>query len=170
MARAAGRARRVAVEADPGPVAGALAAELRRAARARGLALTGDPERADVVLYAGGDPGTLAAIARSAERVIAADDAARATTPEQLGPAARRVRFVVPTAPTDRAFAAEFQRAFGRAPSSWAALGHEAMRRVLETIRAAGPLAADRGHVTERYLETRWPAAGFAVRGPAATD
>jgi branched-chain amino acid transport system substrate-binding protein len=164
MARAAGRARTAAVEADPGPVAGALAAELREAARDRGLALTGDPQRADVIFYSGGDPETLAAIARSAERVIAANDAALAT---ELGQAAGRVRFVVPTAPADPTFAAEFERVFGRAPSSWAGLGHEAMRRILETIRAAGPRAADRGQVAERYLETRWPAGGFAVQRPA---
>ncbi len=168
MARAAGRARRVAVEAGPGPVAGALAAELSRAVRDRGLALTREPGRADAVLYAGGDPQTLGAIARSATRVIAAEDAARATAPADLGAAAARVRFVVRTARTDPAFAAEFERQFGRPPSSWAGLGHEAMRRVLETLRTAGSDAADRGELAERYLGTRWPAGGFAVRRPTA--
>ncbi len=161
MVEAAGDARVVAVEEEPGEVSAALAADLRRTARRQGIRLTQDPGRADAVLFAGADAGTVGAIAEDARRVVVGEDAARRLSPEQA--ANRRIRAVVRTARRDAGWAAEFRERFGREPTTWAALGHEAMVRVLAAIDRAGEQGTNRRRVMREYFAAGHEPAGFTV-------
>jgi branched-chain amino acid transport system substrate-binding protein len=160
----AARARSVVLETEATPAARALAAELRRAARAGGVRLTGDETRAQAVLYAGGDAvnaaGVAASVARRAPRarIVLPDAVVRAGVESRLDPAAARRVLLVSSAPAPgstpalRSFAAAFRASFGRAPGPYAAAGHAAMRSVLDAVARAGSRAGDRQAVINAYF------------------
>ena len=163
MLRAA-RARRVVVEAEAGTAATALAQELRRAARAEGIRLVEAPEQAGAVLYAGEDAenaaGVASALAREAPeaRVVLPDAVTRAGVAGRLEGAARRRVLLMSSAPVPgstpalRRFEAAFRARFDRSPGPSAAVGHAAMRSVLDAIARAGKQAGDRQAVIDAYF------------------
>ena len=149
LVRAAG-ARRIVVESEGGEDAESLAREVRAAARAAGARLAETPGPRGAVIYAGTDPvgaaGVAESVAREAPgaRIVLPDAIARADTEGLIkGAAARRTVFVSSaprpgSTPELRAFEADFERAYGRAPGPYAALGHAAMATVLARGRARG--------------------------------
>jgi branched-chain amino acid transport system substrate-binding protein len=149
----------VAVEAEAGRVAEELVDALRAAAGDR---LVGDVARADAVIYVGSDVRSAAGVAESlageAPRLVFPDELTRAGLPGRLPAAARRRAVFVSSAPEPastpelRAFEAEFEQRFERAPDPYAVLAWRAMRRVLEALEAAGTRANLRREVVERYL------------------
>jgi hypothetical protein len=161
--------------AGPGPVA--VERDAGREGKALGDALTKaagerlDPE-ATTILYAGTDPESAAAVARSLPRdgrVVFGDAIARTGLADRLrGATARRARFVsaVPRTPPP-AFASAFEDVFDREPGPYALLGHEAMSRVLDAMREAAPRTTYRQRIIDAYagaaapLEPQiWPASG----------
>jgi ABC-type branched-subunit amino acid transport system substrate-binding protein len=148
LVRAAG-AQRIVVEAEGGEDAEALAREVRDAARAAGARLAESPGRRGAVVYAGADPVGAAAVAESVAReapgarVVLPDAVARAGVDGLVRGRARRRTVIVSSAPRPgstpelRAFEADFERAYGRAPGAYAALGHAAMATVLAAIARA---------------------------------
>jgi branched-chain amino acid transport system substrate-binding protein len=180
LVRAAGT-RRIAVEAEGGQDAAALASEVRRAAAAAGAKVVRRPGRDGAVIYAGEDPGAAArlagAVARESPgaRVILPDAVVRAGVKSRLGPrAARRSVFVsgAPepgSTPALRHFEAAFERTFGRRPGPYAALGHAAMETVLDALRsaAADGRAGERRAVLRAYFA---PGARQTVAGPISLD
>jgi branched-chain amino acid transport system substrate-binding protein len=176
LLRAAGRPRRLTIEAEADPWSRALAGEVRRAAQASGVDVVAVAARADAVVYAGDDPenaaGVAEALAREApEAQIALPDAlVRNGVEARLAPAAARRAVFVSTAPEPgstpelRAFEAAFERAYARRPGPYAVLGHTAMRSVLRAVTQAGPRAGERQAVIDAYF-AGVPAepAGFTV-------
>jgi branched-chain amino acid transport system substrate-binding protein len=148
LVRAAGT-RRVVVEAEGGEDAAALAAEVRRAAAAAGVKVVSTPGRRGAVIYAGEDALAAAGVTESVARetpgarVVLPDAVVRNGVEALLkGPAARRAVLVSSapepgSTPALRAFEAAFERAFGRRPGPYAALGHAAMETVLGALTRA---------------------------------
>ncbi len=161
---AAAGSKRVEIESEAIPEARALAGELRRAARAKGIGLVASPAQAGAVLYAGEDAtnaaGVAAAVAREAPgaKVVLPDAVTRGGVAQQLEPAAARRALLVSSAPTQgatpalRRFEAGFRARFGRAPGPYAAIGHAAMRSVLDAVARAGPRAGERQAVIDAYF------------------
>jgi branched-chain amino acid transport system substrate-binding protein len=120
--------------------------------------------RPDAVVYVGGTPAGAARLLRAVHAVAPAIDlfatSASAYGPfaRLLGPAASRVQVtnaVLPPAadnPDVQRMARGYRRAFGTSPPPAALYGYEAMRSVLEAIRAAGRDAKSRPTVIARYL------------------
>jgi branched-chain amino acid transport system substrate-binding protein len=148
---------RIAIEAEPGKVAAALADALRAAAGDR---LVEDVARADAVIYAGSDVRAAEAFAREAPRatLVFGDELTRGGLAPRLTPAARRRAVFVSSAPKPgstpelRAFEAAFEEEFERAPDPYAVLAWHGTRRVLDALAAAGRRANLRRVVAERYL------------------
>ncbi|HYH88711.1 MAG TPA: hypothetical protein VEX67_05735 [Solirubrobacteraceae bacterium] len=148
LVRAAG-ARRVVVEAEAGEDAAALATEVRRAARAAGVAVADTPGPRGAVIYAGADPVSAVGVADSVARetpgtrVVLPDEVVRAGVDRLIrGRAARQAVFVSSapapgSTPELRAFEAAFERAYRRRPGPDAALGHAAMTTVLAALTRA---------------------------------
>ena len=165
LVRAAG-ARRIVVEAEGGQDGEALAAEVRRAARAAGAALVETPGDRGAVIYAGVDPvnaaGVAEGVAREAPRarVVLPDEVVRAGVAGRLrGRAARRAVLVTRapapgSTPELRTFEADFERAYGRRPGRYAALGHAAMATVLAAVTQAArdDEAGTRQRVIDAYF------------------
>ena len=165
LVRAAG-ARRIVVESEGGEDAEALAREVRAAARAAGARLAATPGPRGAVIYAGADPigaaGVAESVAREAPgaRVVLPDAIARADTEGLIkGAAARRTVFVSSaprpgSTPELRTFEADFERAYGRAPGPYAALGHAAMTTVLLAVARAAQdgKAGTRQRVIDAYF------------------
>jgi ABC-type branched-subunit amino acid transport system substrate-binding protein len=165
LVRAAG-ARRIVVESEGGEDAEALAREVRAAARAAGARLAETPGPRGAVIYAGADPAAAAAVAESVAReapgarVVLGDAVARAGVEDLLrGRAARGTRIVSSapepgSTPALREFEADFERAFGRAPGRYAALGHAAMTTVLSALARAAEdeEAGTRQRVIDAYF------------------
>jgi len=146
--------RTLAIEAEAGDEAAALAAAVRAAAGRAGLRLVANPARADAVVYASEDPvaaaGVLETLAREAPR-------ATLVLPEALGRAGVRAprAVTVTSAPVPpRGFAARYRAAFGRAPGAYSPLGFAAMDRVLDAIAAAGDRARTRRAVIRAFAAT----------------
>ena len=171
---ARGGATRVAVEAEAGPEAAALAAALARADAADDrVRLVADPARAGAVVYAGTDlesaVGVTAALAREhpGAAIVLPDALARAGVAGRLTPAARRRAVLVSSAPEPgstpelRAFEAAFEAEFDRRPDRDAALAWLGMRRVLDAIEAAGPRGNLRRAVIDAYRALPAPPRGF---------
>jgi hypothetical protein len=167
----------VAVEAEAGRVNEALVDALRAAAGDR---LVDDVARADAVIYAGGDVRSAAGVAESLAReaprarLVFPDELTRAGLPGRLAVAARRRAVFVSSAPEPgstqelRAFEAEFEQRFERAPDPYAVLAWRATRRVLDALEAAGSRANLRREVVESYLALPPAPEGFTtfrVRG-----
>jgi branched-chain amino acid transport system substrate-binding protein len=162
VARAGGR--QVVIEAETGLAAEALAGELRRAAAAAGARVIQDTARADAVLYAGEDAenaaGVADGIAREAPRarIVLPDVLTRAGVEQRLGPAAARRAVLISSAPEPgstpalREFEATFRARFGREPGPYAAIGHAAMRSVLDAIARAGAHAGSRQTVIDAFF------------------
>ncbi len=165
LVRAAG-ARRVVVEEEGGEDAAALAAEIRRAAAAAGVEVATEPGRGGAVIYAGEDALAAAEVAASVARetpgarVVLPDAAVRNGVEARLkGPAARRAVLVSSapepgSTPALREFEAAFERAYGRRPGPYAALGHAAMETVLDALgrAAADERAGQRRRVLREYF------------------
>jgi len=159
-------ARRIAVEAEGGEDAAALAAEVRRAAARTGAKLVQRPGRDGAVVYAGADPvnaaGVADAVARESPgaRIVLPDEVVRAGVEGRLAPAAARRTLLVSRAPAPgstpalRTFEAAFERTYGRRPGPYAALGHAAMETVVDTLRgpAADGRAGERRTVLRAYF------------------
>ena len=155
---------RVVIEAEAGTAARALADELRRAAAAGGARIVQDAARADAVLYAGEDPenaaGVADGVAREAPkaRIVLPDAVTRAGVQERLGAAAARRAVLISSAPelgstpALRRFEASFRTRFEREPGPYAAVGHAAMRSVLDAISRAGARAGSRQAVIDAYF------------------
>jgi len=172
-ARAAtGRAHpRVEIEQEPGRFADELVRELRdagaersgdeRSARGR---IVGTPARADAVIYAGEDPqnaaGVADGLAHEAPRaaVVLPDAVTRGGAASRMSAAARRHAVFVSSAPQPgstpalRRFEATFRAQFRRDPGPYAAVGYDAMRAVLDALRAAGDRAVVRQDVIDAYF------------------
>jgi branched-chain amino acid transport system substrate-binding protein len=163
MLKAAG-GKRVVVEAEAGTAAQALAGELRRAATAAGAKVVEDAARADAVLYAGEDPenaaGVADGVAREAPkaRIVLPDAVTRAGVQERLGATAARRTVLISTAPQPgstpalRRFEATFRARLHREPGPYAAIGHAAMRSVIDAISRAGAHAGTRQSVIDAYF------------------
>ena len=160
LLRAAGGGR-VAVEAEAGSVAEGLVEALRAAAGDR---LVDDVARADAVIYAGSDVRSAAGVAESLAReaprarLVFPDELTRAGLPRRLPAIARRRAVFVSSAPEPgstpelRAFEAEFEDSFERAPDPYAVLAWRATRGVLDALADAGARANLRREVVQRYL------------------
>jgi ABC-type branched-subunit amino acid transport system substrate-binding protein len=165
LVRAAGT-RRVVVEAEGGEDAAALAGEVRRAAAAAGVKVATRAGRDSAVIYAGEDPLAAAEVAASiaretpGARVVLPDAVVRNGVEAALtGPAARRAVLVSSapepgSTPALREFEAAFERAYGRRPGPYAALGHAAMETVLAALgrAAADDRAGERRRVLREYF------------------
>ena len=176
LVRAAGT-RRVVVEAEGGEDAAALAGEVRRAAAAAGVKVVTKAGRDSAVIYAGQDPLAAAEVAASiaretpAARVVLPDAVVRNGVEAALeGPAARRAVLVSSapepgSTPALREFEAAFERAYGRRPGPYAALGHAAMETVLAALdrAAADDRAGERRRVLREYFSA---GAADTVAGP----
>ena len=176
LVRAAGT-RRVVVEAEGGEDAAALAAEVRRAAAAAGVKVVTKAGRDSAVIYAGQDPLAAAEVAASiaretpGARVVLPDAVVRNGVEAALqGPAARRAVLVSSapepgSTPALREFEAAFERAYGRRPGPYAALGHAAMETVLAALdrAAADDRAGERRRVLREYFSA---GAADTVAGP----
>ena len=179
---ASGRARpRVTIEREAGADDVALAESIATAASARGAEVVEDPIRADAVVYVGSDAvaaeGVASDLAREAPDalVVYGEDLTRAGLDRRMaGPAARRAVFVsrAPrprSTPRLRRFHRRYAERFGAAPGPYAALGHAAMRSLLDGgIARAGGRAAERDRVAEVYLQAppELPApSAFRMRG-----
>ena len=146
--RAAG-AKRIVVEAEGDEDSQALAAEVRRAARAAGARVAESPGRRGAVIYAGSDPVSAAGVAESVAgespgaRVVLPDEVARAGVDGLIGGRAARSTVLVTRAPAPgstpalRDFEAAFRRTYRREPGPYAALGHAAMTTVLAALTRA---------------------------------
>jgi branched-chain amino acid transport system substrate-binding protein len=164
----------VAIEDEPGKVAGELAEALREAAGAR---LVEDAGRADVVIYAGADVRTARRAAEELPRratLVFGDELTRAGLPERLSRAAARRAVFVSAAPEPgsttelRDFEAAFEEAFERAPDPYAVLAWRATNGVLDAIEAAGARGNLRRVVAERLLAQPprpEPFTAFRLRG-----
>ncbi|HWM12068.1 MAG TPA: hypothetical protein VNO82_22090 [Solirubrobacteraceae bacterium] len=161
---------RVAIESEAGRVAEELVDALRVAAGDR---LVGDVARADAVIYAGSDVRSAAGVAESlAEeapraRLVFPDELTRGGLPRRLA-GLRRAVFVSSapepaSTPELRAFEAEFEEEFERAPDAYAVLAWRATRRVLEAIEAAGARANLRREVVRSYLALPPPPEEFTA-------
>jgi len=165
----AAAARRIAVEAEGGEDAAALAGEVRRAAAADGAKVVARPGRGGAVIYVGEDPVAAASVAES---VISESPGARVVLPDELvrtgvagllnGRTARRTVLVsrAPepgSTPALRAFEAAFARAYGRRPGPYAALGHAAMETVLDALAQAARenRAGERRRVLQLFFSGR---------------
>ena len=179
---ASGRPRpRLTIESEAGSDDAALAEAIVTAASGRGAEVVEDFTRADAVVYVGSDAVAAEEIAGDLAReapdalVVYGDDLTRAGLERRLrGPAARRAVFVsrAPrprSTPRLRRFHRRYVERFGAPPGPYAALGHAAMRSVLDGgIARAGARAAERDRVAEVYLEAppELPAASaFRMRG-----
>ena len=176
LVRAAGT-RRVVVEAEGGEDAASLAGEVRRAAAAAGVKVVTKAGRDSAVIYAGQDPLAAAEVAASiaretpGARVVLPDAVVRNGVEAALqGPAARRAVLVSSapepgSTPALREFEAAFERAYGRRPGRYAALGHAAMESVLAALdrAAADDRAGERRRVLREYFRG---AAAETVAGP----
>ena len=176
LVRAAGT-RRVVVEAEGGEDAAALAGEVRRAAAAAGVKVVTKAGRDSAVIYAGQDPLAAAEVAASiaretpGARVVLPDAVVRNGVEAALeGPAARRAVLVSSapepgSTPALREFEAAFERAYGRRPGPYAALGHAAMETVLAALdrAAADDRAGERRRVLREYFSA---GAADTVAGP----
>ena len=165
LVRAAG-ARRIVVEAEGGADGAALATEIRRAAAAAGVKVVAEPGRDGAVIYAGEDPLAAAEVAESVARespetrVVLPDAAVRNGVEKRLKGAAARNTVLVSSAPEPgstpalREFEAAFERAYGRRPGPYAALGHAAMETVLDALNAAAAddAAGQRRRVLREYF------------------
>jgi hypothetical protein len=157
MVEQAGDARRIVVEEEGSAAGRALGAELRELIGRNRLAT--DTARADAVIYAGDDAenafGVLDSVARENPRalLIGGDALARAGLADRLD--SRRLRLVSAAPELDPAFAARFERALGRRPGPYAAVGHEAMALVLEGVRSLGEDAAVRPRLVRAVLGAR---------------
>jgi branched-chain amino acid transport system substrate-binding protein len=156
---------RVAVAAEPGKAAQALAGALREQAGR----LVDAGARPDAIVYAGSDLRSALAFARGHARatLVFPDELTRAGLPALLRPC-RRAVFVTAaprpgSTPELRAFEAAFAAEFARTPGPYAVLGWRAMRRVLEAIAGAGPRGRLRRVVAERYLALPPVADGFTA-------
>ena len=166
LLQAAGR--RVAIEPERGNVAEALAAAVRHAGGAR---IVGDPAHATGVIYAGTDVRSAVGVARALARdsprtrIVFPDELTVAGIAPALPRAVRRrCAFVTSAPPVDRTFEDAFKAQYGRTPSPYAALGFQAMRRVLDAIEAAGSRARLRRVVAERYFALPPASTRFTVR------
>jgi ABC-type branched-subunit amino acid transport system substrate-binding protein len=176
LVRAAGT-RRIVVEAEGGEDAAALAGEVRRAAAAAGVKVVAEAGRDSAVIYAGEDAVAAAEVAASIAR---GTPGARVVLPDALvrngvealltGSAARRAVLVSSapepgSTPALREFEAAFERAYGRRPGRYAALGHAAMETVLAALdrAAADDRAGQRRRVLREYFRD---AAAETVAGP----
>jgi branched-chain amino acid transport system substrate-binding protein len=178
VARRAGGPR-VAVEAEAGRFAEALAAELRSADAADSrVRLVADPARADAVIYAGTDlesaAGVTEALAREAPgaAIVLPDELTRAGIADRLTPAVRRRAVLVSSAPEPgsapelRDFETAFATEFRRRPGPYAVLGYQAMRRVLDALNRAGRRSNLRRAVIEAYFELPAPSERFTAFRP----
>ena len=116
---------------------------------AAGVKVVSEPGRDGAVIYAGEDPLAAAEVAESVARetpgarVVLPDAAVRNGVEERLKGAAARRTVLVSSAPEPgstpalREFEAAFERAYGRRPGPYAALGHAAMETVLDALDAA---------------------------------
>jgi len=170
LLRAAGK--RVAIESEAGKVPEALTDALRDAGGDR---IIDDPARADGIVYAGTDLrsaiGVAEALAREnpGARIVFPDELTRAGIAERLPRAVRRRSvFVTSAPPPDRTFADAFAAQYGRRPDPYAALGYEAMQRVLDAIEAAGPRARLRRVTIDRYLALPAPSTRFSASSRAS--
>ena len=156
LVRAAG-ARRIVVEAEGDDSSQALAAEVRRAARAAGARLATTPGSDGAVIYTGSDPVGAAAVAETEARVVLPDEVVRAGVEELLGGRAARGTVLVSRAPAPgstpalRAFEAAFERTYERPPGPYAALGHAAMTSVLGALTRAA--ANDDAGTRQRVID-----------------
>ena len=163
---ATGRRRpRVVIEREAG-VDDVTLARAVVAAAAGDAEVIGNPTRADAVVYVGGDVVAAEAIGDDLAReapdalVVYGDDLTRAGLDSRLSRrAARRAVFVsrAPrpgSTPALRRFRRDYVERFGADPGPYAALGHAAMKSVLDRgIARAGGRATDRGRVAAAYLE-----------------
>ena len=178
LLRAAGRGR-VAIEGEVGKVA---AEQVEALSEAAGDRLVEDVRRADAVIYAGSDVRSAQGVAESLARempsatLVFGDELTRAGLPGRLDPAARRRAVFVTAAPEPgstpelRAFEADFEAQFGRAPDPYAALTWRATQGVLDALAAAGRRANLRRIVAERFLASpppESPFTAFRMRGGA---
>jgi branched-chain amino acid transport system substrate-binding protein len=179
-ARRAG-GRRVAVEAEAGKVAEALAAALGRAdADDSRVRLVADTARADAVIYAGAEVEAAAGVAEALAReapgaaLVLPDELTRAGVAGRLAPAARRRAVLVSSAPEPgstpelREFEAAFAAEFGRRPGPYAVLGYEAMVRVLEAMDRAGRRSNLRPEVIGAWFALPPAAEAFTAFRPRA--
>jgi branched-chain amino acid transport system substrate-binding protein len=178
--------RRVAVLSAPSAFDATLADLIAEASRHRRLRIVladhvrADPDAhrdaaaeiaetgAQCATFAGGVGDMPAALLRELHaaapglRLVVPMALADAAFARELGPAAEATAVVGPP-PPDARFATAFERDFGRAPGPWAAYGHEAMRRVLQAVRAAGEKGNDRSAVATAYLRLAAPPQRLAV-------
>ncbi|HVL96730.1 MAG TPA: hypothetical protein VM266_12795, partial [Solirubrobacteraceae bacterium] len=153
----AGAARRpLAVEAEAGVDARALAAAVRRRA-----GRTVPTARAATVVYVGEDPenaaGAVAGVLRENRRarVLLSGGLAGTDVLERLGPAAAaRVALVTAAGPSelDTPFRDDFRARFGRDPGPFALVGHRAMRSVLRAIDGAAGDPGERRRVVDAFF------------------
>jgi branched-chain amino acid transport system substrate-binding protein len=157
---------RVAVEAEAGRFAQALADSIAGAATGR-VRLVTDSARADAVVYAGTDLESAVGVAEGLARenpdaaLVFPDELTRAGLAERLDPAARRRAVLVSSVPEPgstpelREFEAAFAAEFGRRPGPYAVLGWRAMRSVLDAMDRAGERSNVRRAVIDAWFERR---------------
>jgi ABC-type branched-subunit amino acid transport system substrate-binding protein len=144
---------RVAIEAEPGDAAQALAEAIRRQ-----VGRTVSTEQADTVVYAGSDPvnarGVVEGILGENPRAQVLLDAALAPTDVLTGLPGRRVAVVTPAGPADQdpGFVRAFAERFGRDPGPYALVGYRAMTDVVAAVKRAGPRAGQRQRVIDAYF------------------
>ncbi|HVW19022.1 MAG TPA: ABC transporter substrate-binding protein [Solirubrobacteraceae bacterium] len=123
-------------------------------------------QKADALVYAGGDSEAAARLLRAVHAAAArlplfvTSSSTHGDLAARLGRAAGAVRGVSPLVglPDDaasRAFARRYRAAFGADPPPAARYGYEAMRTVIAAIGRAGESAKDRRSVIRAYLGTR---------------
>jgi ABC-type branched-subunit amino acid transport system substrate-binding protein len=149
---------RVAIEQEPGRIADEQVQELRKS----GAHVVDDEKRADAVIYAGEDPQNAAGVAEGLARegipVVLPDAVTRGGAAGLLGKAARRNAIFVSSAPEPgstpalRHFEASFREQFRREPGPYAAVGYDAMRAVLDALRASGDRVTVRQAVVDAYF------------------
>ena len=171
LLRAAGRGR-VAIEGEVGKVA---AEQVEALQEAGGDRIVEDVSRADAVIYVGSDVRSARGVAESLARevpratLVFGDELTRAGLAQRLDRASRRRAVFVTAAPEPgssaelRAFEADFEQQFGRAPDPYAVLTWRATRGVLDALAAAGRRANLRRIVAERFLASPPPASGFSA-------
>jgi branched-chain amino acid transport system substrate-binding protein len=166
-----GRTAKVAVEQEPGLDADALSAGITRAAAGRNdVKIVGNSDKADAVIYAGGDPVNAAGVAQSVTRrgtpIVLPDALVLAGVADRLDKQTRKHTILVSSAPAPgdpaiKAIAPAFEQAFGRAPGPYAVIGYDAMRAVIAAIDRAGPHERRRQAVTRHF--TPPPARGITA-------
>jgi ABC-type branched-subunit amino acid transport system substrate-binding protein len=151
----------IAVEQEPGLDADALSAAIE---------IIGNSDRADAVIYAGGDPVNAAGVAQSVTRrgtpIVLPDALVLAGVANRLDRATRKRTILVSSAPAPgseavKAITPAFEQAFGRAPGPYAVIGYDAMRAVIAAINRAGPHDHRRQQVTRAFRPP--PARGFSA-------